>query len=296
MPPEALAKQLRGQGVCIRFTPFVFHIQSPYPIVAEGLSSLYADHELVCATDVFIDFRVAVLPKRRVFNPTCQFQMDGFSPFTPLAAGEAFAFLEWGMNWCVTSHCHTFITVHSAVLERGGRALMMPAPPGSGKSTLCAALMLHGWRLLSDEMALLDPITGMVTPSPRAVSLKNQSINIIKRRAPSAIFGPVAKDTLKGTVAHMRASRESVQRASEAAMPAWLVFPKYVAGDATQPISRPKAQSLMQLTENSFNQHVHGRCGFDAMADLVDRCDCYNLSYSQLDEALDWFDRLPTPP
>jgi hypothetical protein len=43
------------------------------------------------------------------------------------------------------------------VLERGGRALLLPAPSGSGKSTLCAGLAFNGWRLLSDELALLDP-------------------------------------------------------------------------------------------------------------------------------------------
>jgi predicted ATPase len=30
--------------------------------------------------------------------------------------------------------------------------VILPAPPGSGKSTLCAALVTRGWRLLSDEL------------------------------------------------------------------------------------------------------------------------------------------------
>lgn len=260
--------------------------------MADGLGQLYADYQLLDDGPQFADFHVAVKPQRRFFRPLCAFEMDGFRPFTPLAAQEAFAFLEWGMNWCITGHCHTLITIHSAVLERNGHAVIMPAPPGSGKSTLCAALMLNGWRLLSDEMALLDPTSGLLLPSPRPVSLKNRSIDIIKARAPTASFGPVAQDTLKGTVAHLQPSRNSVDRAEQRVRPAWLVFPQYQADASLQVVARPKATSLIQLAGNSFNNHVHGVKGFNALADLVDSSACYDLSYSRLDDAIAWFSEL----
>lgn len=37
---------------------------------------------------------------------------------------------------------------------------MLVGTTGAGKSTLCAALCADGWRLLSDEMALIEPDTG----------------------------------------------------------------------------------------------------------------------------------------
>ncbi len=290
-----LAARLAAGGVFLRLPPFVMRIQSPISVVAEGVHTLYRDHELLEGDDLFADFHVAVKPQRRPFKTVCVFEMDGMQPFTPLAYGEAFAFLEWGMNWCVTSYCHTWITLHSAVLERGGHVVLLPAPPGSGKSTLCAALMLGGWRLLSDEMALLDPATGLVTPSPRPVSLKNRSIEVIRQRAPDAGFGPTAHDTQKGTVAHMRISADSLVRADEPARPAWVVFPRYQQGAALTVAERAKSRALVELASNSFNHHVHGRAGFEALAALVDRCGCHDLAYGQLDEALAWFHRLEAP-
>lgn len=293
----ALRARLAGEGLCLRLPPFVVRIRSPIPVVAEGLATLYAAHELLPspADEQFADFHVAVLPRWRGVKRVCVFQMDGTQPFTPLAVGEAFALLEWGMNWCVTSHSHRLLIIHSAVLEKLGHVVILPAPPGSGKSTLCAALMLRGWRLLSDEMALLDPETGRVVPSPRPVSLKNRSIDVIRQFDPTVVMGPVAHDTLKGTVAHLRVSPRSLSESAVTAPPAWVVFPQYEAGAGLQVSERPRAQALVALAANSFNHHVHGRAGFDALAQVVERSDCYNLHYSDLPAALDWFDALKVP-
>lgn len=289
---DELQRHLGSTGIRLRVPPFVVHVRSPIPVVAQGLHALYADYEWLDDAGGFTDFHVAVQPRRRWFRPLCVFEFDGFAPFTPLAAGEAFAFLEWGLNWCVTGYCHTLLTIHSAVLEKDGRVLVMPAPPGSGKSTLCAALMLRGWRLLSDEMALLDPATGEVVPAPRPVSLKNQSIEVVRRLAPDSVMGPVARDTMKGTVAHLRVSPDSLARANVRATPAWIVFPRFERAAPLQVLPRPKARALVELASNSFNHHVHGRAGFEALALVVDRCACFDLSYGHLPEALAWFDAL----
>ena len=291
-----LTEELANGGVFLKVPPFVMHIASPIPVLAQGLHALYGRHELLRKDEAFTDFHVSVRSEMRLFKRVCVFEMDGFQPFTPLAYGEAFAYLEWGMNWCVTSHCHNWLTIHSAVLEKNGRAVILPAPPGSGKSTLCAALMLHGWRLLSDEMALLDPATGLVTPAPRPVSLKNESIEVIRKRAPGVSFGPLAHDTLKGNVSHMQVSGSSLAQAHVPALPAWVVFPKFKLGAPLTVAARPKAQALVELTSNSFNQHVHGRAGFEALAQLVERCGCHDLTYQSLDDALLWFDALERQP
>ena len=297
LPRPQLERRLGGDGLGIVIPPFVVRVRSQIPVVADGLERLYADHPLVSLDGAgFSDFHVAVQSRRPWFRPLCVFELDGGQPFTPLAQGEAFALFEWGLNWCVTSHCHQWISLHAAVLERGGRAVVLPAPPGAGKSTLCAALMLHGWRLLSDELTLLEPDSDWVVPSPRPISLKNGSIDVICDRAPGCVLGPVARDTQKGTVAHLKVQPESLARAGERALPAWVVFPRYERGAALQVQARTKATTVVDLARNSFNQHVHGRAGFEALVRLVDTCDNFDLRYSQLDQALAWFDALQPPP
>lgn len=278
-------------GLVLSGGAFSFRIRTPIASVAAGISRLYADYTAE-DPEAFSDFPVTILSRWHGFKRLCVLDVEGQTPFTPLALGEAYALLEWGMNWCVTTMCHTYLTIHSAVLAKEDRAVILPAPPGSGKSTLCAALMQRGWRLLSDEMALLDPVSGNLRPAPRPVSLKNRSIEIIRSREPGAVWGPLALDTIKGTVCHLKPSPLSVAQASRSARPAWLVFPRYAEGAGLRVERVGKAHALVDLAGNSFNQQVHGRPGFRAMGRLVDESACFSLTYDDLDGALDWFDAL----
>ena len=185
--------------------------------------------------------------------------------------------LEWGLNWCVSAHCHQYLIFHAAVVEKSGRALILPAPPGSGKSTLCAGLVNRGWRLLSDELTLIDIASCRVVPLPRPVSLKNASIDVIRAFAPTAAIGPPVHDTTKGSVAHMRAPTDSVRRAAETARPGWIVLPSYRAGVGSRLTPLSKARGLMQMADNAFNYSVHGRRGFELLARFVDACGCYEF-------------------
>jgi HprK-related kinase A len=285
---------LSGTGLRLRTGPVVMVIRSPVPEVAAGLALHYSEHPLA-HDDEFADFHVGVMrptPWRALLKPQVVFELDGTRPFNPLPGDQGFPMLEWGMNWCLSSLSHQYLTLHAAVLERGGKALVLPAPSGSGKSTLCAGLLFRGWRLLSDELAVIDPARGQLLPVPRPVSLKNASINLIRRFAPEAEFGPVVTETLKGEVTHFKPPVDAVARAAERADPGWVVLPRYKRGATACLNPLGKASALMKLIANAFNYDVHGQRGFELLADMVDRSQCYTFEYGDLEDAVACFDRL----
>lgn len=293
-----LTRRLHGDGLRLRNGPAVMSVRSRLDEVRDGIALHYAGHE-VPADDSFTDFHISLNRPpglRRWLRPQVQFTLDGELPFTPLPGEQGFPMFEWGMNWCLSMHLHRFLIVHAAVVERGGRALILPAPPGSGKSTLCAGLVWRGWRLLSDELTLIDPASGRITPVPRPVSLKNASIDVIRQFAPQASFGPVVHETVKGSIGHFSPPPGTVERARETALPAWVVLPRYLAGAPThlQPLSN--GRTLMALVDNAFNYQMHGATGFHTMACLVDRSACFEFSYSRLEEAVELFAELADAP
>ena len=284
---DALAQQL-ARGLTLSTGPFRFRVQSSLSAVQRGLAMLYRDFPIADDSG-FRDFHVSVdrvRGPRRWFGPQVNFHFDTVAPFRPLPTAHAFALLEWGMNWCIAGQAHHYLLLHAAVLERNGLAVVLPGDPGAGKSTLTAALMLSGWRLLSDELTMIDRDDGRIVPLARPVSLKNRSIDVIRRFDRLAVFGDTAHDTHKGSVSHLQPSADSVARMSEKAHAAHIVFPRWEEGAPVTLHARAKADAFMHLAGHAFNYSLLGRLGFELNATLIDTCACWDFRYSALDDAL----------
>lgn len=289
-----LRARLNAGELRLRTGPFALRLRSQLETVASAVGTLYAEHQLLDA-DSFCDFHPCVDAQpglRRWLRPQARFELDGHAPFMPMALPQAAPMLEWGLNWCVTEHGHNYIVVHAAAIERAGRVAILPAPPGSGKSTLCAALVHRGWRLLSDELALIDTERRQLVPLARPVSLKNRSIEVIQNFAPAARFSATVHDTVKGSVAHMKPPADSVRRDLEPAPLAWLVFPRYQAGAGLEATPVPRSQAFMRLLDHAFNYHLHGTQGFECLADMVEQAKALDFVYGDLDAASAFFSDL----
>lgn len=292
--PGAAGSAVKNGLFRLQIGPVNIRLLSPIDAVARHIRFHYA-HFPVLDDDSFIDFNLQVASPsllRRYFRPQASFSIDGQSPFAPFPLGQAAALFEWGLNWCLAQYCHRFLLIHAGVVERNGQAFVFPGVPGSGKSTLCAALVGTGWRLLSDEMALLDPETGLAYPMPRPISLKNASIALIAAFCPEQAIGPIIHDTHKGVLSHMRPPATSVDLLRQPATVRRVIFPKYAAQSATVLSPLSKGRALMRLADNSFNYHILGQRGFGCLAKICDTSDCHDFQYSRLEEAVTLFSEL----
>ncbi len=294
LPYDHFSSFLKADGLRIETGPFITRLQTKLTDVIENLALLYSDYPISTKAG-FSDFHLNILKPssiRRWVQPQVNFTFDGITPFKPLPRPQAYAIFEWGLNWCISNYAHQYLIIHSAVLEKNGAGIVLPGIPGAGKSTLCAGLTLSGWRLFSDEMALIEPSSGQLVSSPRPISLKNESINIIKNFSSSAVFGITINDTTKGSIAHLKPPTESVQRCNQKATPRIIAFPKYRTGAKTSLTPLTKSRAFMTLCENSFNYTIQGKTGFKTIKSLISSCDCFEFEYSSLDEAIKTFDAL----
>ncbi len=276
----------------LRTGPFVTRIETRVPTVVEGIGRHYAAHPLETA---FADFHVRIARAEGVrgyLRPQVVFEFDGQRPFKPLPADHAFPMLEWGLNWCIAGHYHALLILHAACVAQGTRAAILPAPPGSGKSTLCAGLVASGWRLLSDELALVDLASGALAGVARPISLKNDAIDVVRAFAPQLEIGRPVHDTTKGTVAHVKPPDASVRQVHERAQPRWVIVPKFVPDAKPELAPLTKGNAFMRLVDSAFNYSVLGQAGFEAVARVVDAADCYEFSYSRLTDAASVFEEL----
>jgi HprK-related kinase A len=294
LDPQALGPRLR-EGLRCGIGPVVLRLRADAPELARQLHQLYSEYPLADeARFADVDLRVvSTHPPLRPWQRQVQLLADGMAAFAPFPADHALPMVEWGFNWHFAKRFNRFLMLHSGAVARDDRAILFPAWPGSGKSTLCAALAARGWRLLSDEFGLVRPDDDEIVPFPRLIPLKNESIGVIRAFAPDAVIGPTFPKTRKGDVAHFRPPRESVLAASRTATAAHIVFPAFARDAKLELLPIEKPAAFMKLAGNSFNYELLGADAFRCVSRLVRRCGCHILKFGDLESAIATLELLP---
>jgi hypothetical protein len=164
--------------------------------------------------------------------------------------------------------------IHAAVLERADAAVMLVAQSGGGKSTLCWALLHHGFRYLSDELGPVDTQTIRVYPFPRALALKTEP--------------PVAYPLPPRTI---RTSR--TLHVTEADIPGGIVRGPtrisaifFLSHDAEAPAPSVRrltaGEATARLYENALNPLAHTGDGLDGAIRIASHASCYALITADL--------------
>ena len=282
-----VSRQLRQGTFRIRVGPYTYRLTSNLPQIGAGISRLYADFPMV-EDQPFDDFNVGMtstgLASR--LRGRANFLFDYQTRFGSIPVAQVYAFMEWGMNWCISLHINEYLKLHAAAVARNDRTIIMPGVPGAGKSTLCAALGLSGWRVLSDEHAMIVPGSADIVPLCRPVSLKNESIQVIRAFDANAVIGPVSQDTHKGSVAHMKADLAPGSHDAKPLTASIMLFPRYSKEEPQRLGPRRRSTSFVLAAYHSFNYSLMGDIGFHAMRSLIDKVECYDLVYHDLDWAL----------
>lgn len=283
-----VAQALAGAGLWVDLGAATLRVRSDSTAFAMQFQTVYRELPFIAQddwADTHIDIRRARGP-RRWLRPQVLLWCDGQQPFEPFPADSPLPMFEWGCNWQIAHRLNDLLLLHAGAVERDGLALLLPAMPGSGKSTLTAALSQRGWRLLSDEFGAYDPDAGVFRAMLKPIALKNQSIEVIRDFAPQARFGPEFPKTRKGRVAHLAATADAAQRRHEPARPGAIVLPRWEAGSATRWEPLDEHVAFPALAFNAFNYTVLGEVGFRAAVSLMRVCPAWQLVYSDLDDAL----------
>ncbi|MFB1489381.1 MULTISPECIES: hypothetical protein [unclassified Thiocapsa] len=186
----------------------------------------------------------------------------------------------------VQSLRHDLVFVHAAVLQRDGFAFVLAAPSGSGKSTLCWA-MLHegeGFRLMSDELAPIDPKSLDVLPFLLAVTLKS--------RPPECC--PLPASTLETSRAlYIPVAALPSTPAVECSLLRAMVFVDYKPGNTGPSLTKLSvAEAASRLYPNVLNALAHESMGIDVSIRFARSVPSYFLASADVAETAKKVSRL----
>jgi len=176
---------------------------------------------------------------------------------------------------------------HAAVLEKGGTTIVFPGEAGSGKTTLAAALMLHGCRFFSDEIAVLNVESLCVSPLPLPMSIKPGSVGPLSRYYAGLSERPVHLRSDGKKVRYLSPPAPNLTETFEVSAPVnCLVFPKYREGAENRLNMLDKFETMQRLAmTGSSNRDITNR-DVEAMIALVEKSPCYEIVYSDLSKAI----------
>jgi HprK-related kinase A len=253
---------------CVRVGPVAFRIGSDWRGPIEQLRTLYRDYPAPAGVPDFTVRLEATRPWRRWVRPAVAIAGDYAIPdAAPLPLSQGLLAAEMAMNLQMALGQRRLLLLHAAAVERDGRAIVMTGESGAGKSTLAALLQRRGWRLLADEFVLVDPVTGLLHPFPRPVSLKNAAIAVARAALPDATFGPLLSGTPKGDIRHLVPDHAALAGMDQPARPVLLLFPCYGPAAEHRPVGAGEA--FVRLTQASTNYVGLGERGFVALTRLV---------------------------
>jgi HprK-related kinase A len=276
----------------LRIGPIGFRIGCDWRAPIAAIDDLYRDYPR--PDDGIPDFNVhlfAARPWRKFVRPSVHIGGDFVIPdAAPLPLSMGVLAAEMGMNLQMALGQRRFLLLHASAAERDGKALLMTGASGAGKSTLAALLMARGWRLMGDEFALVDPVTGLLHGFPRLISLKNEAIPVVHAALPKSRFGEVMEGTPKGMLRHLVPDVRAIAAMAEPAVPALILFPRFGFEAAERPVM--PSEAFVRLTQASTNYVSLAEPGFDALTRLVQTVPAQAIDYPDTDTAMAQIERL----
>jgi hypothetical protein len=273
----------RGSPPHYRLLTTVFSLECADEALRSGLSGELRHLRVPDQPDLHL--AITVEPEGTLwllrFNGTEQSSAIPASRILPLLYGR--------LRMYAYRHFPYLLAMHAAVVTDGRRTIVFPGKSGSGKSTMAASLLARGYRLISDELAVLD-LEGNLVPMPLGLGVKGGSWPSLEKDYPSLRAMPV----------HVRWDGLQVRYLESAAIRYALDRDKWQATQicfhAFQPDGRGRieqlspVQALRAMSESGFQARILDPEHVERILSWLLELPCCALTYSSSGEALELLD------
>lgn len=264
------------------------HFTSDVADVARVAEEILVD--LACGPAVAAPRRAVHAAIEAADDGRLHLRIDGEIVHTGIDASHALdQFMSWANHQAVVSR-PSHISIHAAGLvdDAGDRALIAPAAPASGKTTLAGGLCAAGWRYLSDEVVAIDPATLEAAPYPKPLTIKPGGRHLAHVPA-SRTISPRQQRW------YVRPS-ELGSDVGGPARPTMLVFPRYLDGSPLRVVAAGATESALELAVNCQDQLDADGRRLHALARLAASTVRARVLYGSGDDAVAAVARLAAEP
>lgn len=178
--------------------------------------------------------------------------------------------LEWNLMTAALGNRDDLFQLHAASLcvptQRAG--LVITGDSRCGKTTLALALMLRGFALFGDDVALIEPETLELRPFRRAAHVSDDT-----RRLLAGVNG----EALPWDTEDPSGYFSPPQWAVEAAPVRWVLLPEYEPGRRPELVPLSPAEAAAAIASGSPSLARAPQVALSTVARLVDRASVYRF-------------------
>ena len=176
--------------------------------------------------------------------------------------GSVMSHLMTAINRSAIESVGRYPVVHAAVVAADGLAILIPGHPGAGKSTLCAALVAHGFGYVSDETAPITP-DGLVLPYPKPIVVGAGSFDVLAELKAADTVG-MNLDTW-----FLDPGRLAGGWSRGLSRLGYVVMSQFADGDDVRYAALSPGETAALLASNMFNIQRHRRMALELVAGLA---------------------------
>ncbi len=209
---------------------------------------------------------------------------------------EFASFIEWSIIDTALERMEGYYQIHGGAVVKNNMGLILPAAPGSGKTTLTVALAMNGFKCLSDDVVLIDADSLRLNPFSRNIFITEEKkgvfdgydINLLLRKSEWMEYGgwdfipphpPSPQPSPRGRGGEGQGERVAVVD--------FIIFPKYNPAQKTELKRISKGKAIFEIVRESFNFHKFRDRGVDIVHRLVENAECFQLTVNDLNEAVE---------
>ena len=108
-----------------------------------------------------------------------QIEVPGLASHAKPTLGDCLYSIEASISGDMTRHDHGLHFVHGAVVYAAQGDILLTGNSGAGKTTLSLALAARGLRVGGDDIALLNPLDGLLQPHARCFHIDARSAEML---------------------------------------------------------------------------------------------------------------------
>jgi len=246
--------------------------------------SFYARYRVDSPENDTLVLRIKKTPLWQLGRPRYEITgKDNDAGLFPARERELLAHLEWAINWQIALYFKKYLQIHASAVQVNGKTILFPGSPGSGKTTLCAGLVIKRARYFSDEFALLNPTTLQAYPYPKALCIKEASIKVLEEFCPHVKFDRRWIKKTKGVVAFLDPWEIYDNPIAQPAQVDFVIFPTYSGNTAPELSPLSKAEMVFNLNKHALNFLDFREQGIDTLADIASSASGFRLQVGNLE-------------